>query len=124
MSSPAATVVLIAHGSRVAEANETHRRLAAELAGRSGRTVIAAYLELAEPDIPTALDEAAAGGDGRVLVLPYFLLPGAHTKVDIPALVEAARERHPEASFEQLDHLGADPAILALLVEQVDAAAD
>ena len=122
MPTSAATVVLIAHGSRVAEANEAHRALAAELASRSGRTVIAAYLELAEPDIPTALDTAADAG--HVLVLPYFLLPGAHTKVDIPALVEAARARHPGTRFEQLDHLGADPGVVDLLVGQVDAAAD
>ena len=120
MPTSTATVVLIAHGSRVAEANETHRSLAADLASRSGRTVIAAYLELADPDIPTALDAAAEAG--HVVVLPYFLLPGAHTKVDIPALVADARERHPDTRFDQLDHLGADPAIVDLLASQLDAA--
>jgi sirohydrochlorin cobaltochelatase len=117
-----ATVVLVAHGSRVAEANEAHRRLAADLAQRTGRTVLAAFLELADPDIPTALDDAASGG-GTVLVLPHFLLPGAHTNVDIPALVEAARARHPAARFVQLPHLGADPAIVELLAARLDAAA-
>ena len=117
-----ATVVLVAHGSRVAEANEAHRRLAAELAERTGRRVLAAFLELAEPDIPTALDEAASAGD-EVLVLPHFLLPGAHTNVDIPGIVDAARGRHPGTRFEQLPHLGADPAIVGLLAAQLDAAA-
>jgi sirohydrochlorin ferrochelatase len=119
---PAATVVLVAHGSRVAEANDAHRRLAADLAGRTGGAVIAAFLELAQPDIPAALDEAANGGASRVLVLPYFLLPGAHTTLDLPALVAAARERHPGCRFDQLDHLGADPAVVELLARQVDAA--
>ena len=113
-----ATVVLVAHGSRVAEANEAHRRLAVELAERTGRRVLAAFLELAEPDIPTALDEAAAVGH-EVLVLPHFLLPGAHTNVDIPGIVDAARGRHPGTRFEQLPHLGADPARTFVIEDSV-----
>ena len=122
MPSPAATVVLVAHGSRVAEANDSHRRLAADLAARTGGTVIAAFLELADPDIPAALDAAAATAAPSVLVLPHFLLPGRHTTADIPAQVEAARDRHPGTTFVQLDHLGADPAVLELLAAQVAAA--
>ena len=46
----------------------------------------------------------------------------AHTNVDIPGIVDAARGRHPGTRFEQLPHLGADPAILGLLAAQLDAA--
>jgi sirohydrochlorin ferrochelatase len=116
-----ATVVLVAHGSRVPEANDAHRRLADELAARTGRRVLAAFLELADPDIPTALDEAATGA-AEVVVLPHFLLPGAHTRVDIPRLVDEARVRHPGVEFVVLPHLGADPAVVDLLAAQVGSA--
>jgi sirohydrochlorin cobaltochelatase len=118
---PTATVVLVAHGSRVPDANDAHRRLAHDLAARTGRTVLAAFLELADPDIPAALDEAAAGA-ATVVVLPYFLLPGAHTQVDIPALVGDACGRHPGVEFVVLPHVGAVPAVVGLLAEQLGSA--
>jgi sirohydrochlorin ferrochelatase len=120
---PTATVVLVAHGSRVPDANDAHRRLAHELGARTGRQVVAAFLELAEPDIPTALDEAARGQVAEVVVLPHFLLPGAHTMVDIPAAVGRACDRHPDVEFVVLPHVGADPAIVDLLVAQLGSAA-
>jgi sirohydrochlorin ferrochelatase len=116
-----ATVVLVAHGSRVSDANDAHRRLADDLAARTGRRVVAAFLELAEPDIPAALDVAATGA-AEVVVLPHFLLPGAHTRVDIPALVAEACDRHPDVEFVVLPHLGADPAVVDLLAAQIGSA--
>jgi sirohydrochlorin ferrochelatase len=124
MTSPAATelpvVVLVAHGSRVEAANSAHRDLARSVADRSGATVIPAYLELAEPDVGRAIDLAVESGAGHVTVLPYFLLPGAHTTVDIPAIIDAARLRHPTVELTQAPHLGADPALVDALVSQVD----
>jgi sirohydrochlorin ferrochelatase len=128
MTTPAATavtgvvpvVVLVAHGSRVDEANDAHRALAGTLAQRTGATVVPAYLELADPDVPTAIDHAVATGANRVVVLPYFLLPGAHTTRDIPAIIAEAGTRHPEVDLIQAAHLGADPAVVELLATQVE----
>ena len=120
MTKAPATVVLVAHGSRVEEANIAHLALARTLADRSGSPVVAAYLELAQPDVPTALDDAVATGANRIVVLPYFLLPGAHTTRDIPAIIESARLRHPGVELTQATHLGADPALLDALVSQVE----
>jgi sirohydrochlorin ferrochelatase len=119
MTSAAATVVLVAHGSRVDEANDAHRTLAKALAQRTAATVMPAFLELTEPDVPAAIDAAVADGAIRVVVLPYFLLPGAHTSRDIPAIIEAARDRHPGVELTQVSHLGANPALLDALASQV-----
>lgn len=77
------------------------------------------YLEITDPDIPTAIDEAVATGVDRVVVLPYFLHPGNHTGRDIPEAVEAARIRHPDATIDLADFFGADPALVATLATQV-----
>lgn len=118
---PPAAVVLVAHGSRVDAANEAHCDLAGRVATSAGATVLPAFLELASPDIPTALDQAAAA-HALVVVLPYFLLPGAHTTRDLPALVAAAEQRWPTTRFRLLPHVGADDALVGLLAAQVDAA--
>ncbi|MCU1453812.1 MAG: cobalamin [Acidimicrobiales bacterium] len=115
-------VVLAAHGSRLAEANDAHRALAQRVAARLGADVRPAFLELSEPSIATAIDEAVAAGAARVLVLPYFLHPGNHTARDIPEIVAAARPRHPGAAIELLALFGADGAVDAVVADQARAA--
>lgn len=117
-------VVLIAHGSRVPEAGAAHRVVCGQLHARlgDGTAVEPAFLELTEPDIPTAIDQAVADGAGRIIVLPYFLHPGNHTLRDIPEAIEAARQKHPTVSIEQAAVFGADPSLVSALTDQVRSA--
>lgn len=114
---PATMIVLAAHGSRSEAGNRSHVDLARRLAEATGSTVLPAFLELTEPSIPDAIDEGV--GRGSVVVLPYFLHPGRHLLEDVPAIVVAARERHPDASIRLLDAFGAGPGIIDLLAAQV-----
>lgn len=116
-------VVLIAHGSRAVAANQAHLRMAADLEVGLGMPVWAAFLELADPLIGSAIHQAVTAGATKVLVLPYFLYPGRHLSVDIPGIVETTRAQRPEADIVLLDGFGADPAVLGVLVAQVRRAA-
>ena len=116
-------VVLVAHGSRAAEANDAHREMAADLGRAVEVPVVAAFLELAEPSIPDGIATAVDAGADRVLVLPHFLYPGRHVATDVPALVDEARALRPAATVELLAASGADPALVALLAGQVRRAA-
>ena len=115
-------VVLAAHGSRLAAANDAHGALVARVATELGGDVVPGFLELVEPSIGAAIDGAVTGGATRVLVLPYFLHPGNHTSRDIPAIVEEARARHPDASIDVLPLFGADAALSRLISAQLRAA--
>ena len=117
-----AVVVLAAHGSRAEAANTAHRDLANAVAAQSLASVVPAFLELAEPSIPAAIDDAVAGGATSVLVLPYFLHPGRHLAVDLSGIVTRATDRHPGADVRLLDLFGADPALAALVDAQITAA--
>jgi sirohydrochlorin cobaltochelatase len=112
-------VVLVAHGSRAAAANQAHLDLAAALDARVGPTVVGAFMELAEPSIADAVARAAEAGATVVAVLPYFLHPGRHQRVDIPQLVADAAETRPGVEIRLLDPFGSDPAVLDLLAGQV-----
>ena len=119
-----ATVVVIAHGSRAEVANDAHRQVATDLDQRlgSGVTVVPAFLELAEPDIGSAIDAAVVDGAIEVLLLPHFLYPGRHVGTDIPAIVDDARRRHPMVTVTLLEATGADPAMADLVATQIQRA--
>lgn len=112
-------VVVVAHGSRTVAANDAHRRVVAALAAEVGAAAVPAFLELAGPDIATAIDQAVTAGAGRVLVLPHFLYPGRHVSEDIPAIVAAAAERHPGVAVVLRPASGEDPAVAAALADLV-----
>ena len=80
----AAAVLLIAHGSRRAEANADLVTLAAMLREHGEYSMVEpSYLEIAEPTIPQGAAACLAAGATRVLMLPFFLSAGAHVVEDL-----------------------------------------
>ena len=118
-------VVLVAHGSRSPLAGEEHLRLCAAVQEEATRDAGApvqvrpAFLELAEPSIPAAIDAAVADGAVRIRLLPHFLNSGNHVLRDLPAAVADASERHPGVEIELAERLGADPGLVELLARRV-----
>lgn len=103
-------LLIIAHGSRNELANREVRDMSEEVARKGPEhidLVRSAFLELAEPDIPGGIRECIEAGADRVFVFPYFLNTGVHVAKDIPAIIDEARERHPECTFLLLPHVGA-----------------
>ena len=117
------TLLLIAHGSRRRESNEEVARLAEVLRERAvGRFdyVTHAFLELGEPSIGTAVDDAVSRGASEIVVLPYFLAAGTHVVNDIPGIVAEKQAEHPGVQIRAARYLGtADglPDILLALAE-------
>ena len=77
-----------------------------------------AFLELAGPTLPVAVDELAAEGARRVLVAPYFLTMGRHITEDLPRLMAGIREAHPGLSIEAAPPLDGHPALAAILADR------
>lgn len=121
MPAPEQAVLLVAHGSRVPESNWEIADLARRLAGKltPPRTVSHAFLELADPSIPGAIDDLARTGVERIVVIPYFLSAGRHVTEDIPAIVAAARERHSGLEIVIAEHFGAQDRVAELLSTMV-----
>lgn len=114
---PDSAVLLVAHGSRVASSNQEIADLAARLANELGprQAVAHAFLEMAEPSIPRGIDGLVENGARHIVLIPYFLSAGRHVVDDIPALVNAARQRHPGVTIELTRHFGAQDAVPRLL---------
>ncbi|MFM7063467.1 MAG: sirohydrochlorin chelatase [Actinomycetes bacterium] len=111
--------ILIAHGSRRPESATEHAALCAAVAAAAGTRVEAAYLELAEPSIPAAVEHAVGTGATHVVLLPYFLHPGNHVREDLPRIAQTCRDAHPGVQVELRTHVGADPRLVGLLASLV-----
>ncbi len=113
-------ILLIAHGSRHEPANEDLRRMAEDLALRGDYPIVeAAFLELAEPDIPAGGAACVARGAGRVLMIPYFLSAGVHLIRDLTAARDGLMATHPGVEFVLGRPLGPHPLLEQLVVERV-----
>jgi sirohydrochlorin ferrochelatase len=118
-------IILFAHGSRVEEANQSVHQLAQKVEEVGPYAYVrAAFLELGHPDLPKAIREAADAGLRRVIVVPYFLTMGIHLRRDLPKLVQAAKQNHPDFELEVGHSLEGHPLMPALILSRVQEALD
>jgi sirohydrochlorin cobaltochelatase len=111
-------IVLFAHGSRDPLWRLPVESVAARLrAQQPGVPVRCAYLELTEPDLPSAAAELVGLGADVVSILPMFLGTGRHAREDLPVLVDRLRAAHPQVSFELRTAAGEDARVLDLLAK-------
>ena len=89
-------LLIVDHGSRRAESNMFLDGFALNFAQEHDYEIIeTAHMELAEPSIGDAFDACVMRGATKVVVCPFFLLPGNHWRLDIPSLTAEAALRHP-----------------------------
>jgi sirohydrochlorin ferrochelatase len=116
-------VVIVDHGSLEAPSNELFLEIVRRFAERHPRLIIEpAHMELAPPTLGEAFDRAVARGAKEIIIHPYFLLPGRHSKTDIPALGEEAARRHPDVPWTVSEPLGLSDLILDVISERIRAA--
>lgn len=111
-------VILFAHGSRDPLWRGPIEAVADRVRARSPQTPVAcAYLELCEPDLPTATQGLIAQGVTQINVLPVFFGMGKHAREDLPALLADLRQRHPGVQVQALPTAGEHPAVTELLAQ-------
>lgn len=117
-------LLLIAHGSRRAEANADLEFVAAAVRERGRYPLVrVSYLELAEPGIEAGGAQCVEAGATNVVLLPYFLSPGVHVAEDLTEARDKLIARFPGVRFVLADPLGRHP-LLVDVVEQRAAEAE
>lgn len=117
-------ILLLGHGSRDPDGVRELCALAAAVRGAApgGRAVALGVLEFAQPGVPAigvAIDQAVAAGARRILAVPLLLVPASHARVDVPAQIARARERHPHLDLRLAPPLGPHPSLLAIAEERL-----
>lgn len=116
-------ILMMAHGSRVAEANDAAREVAAMAQEMTGFDIVeVAFRELHEPDIQRGIDTCVAKGADRILLMPYFLFMGAHVQHDLPEEIEMAQKRYPKLIMEMGAHLGVHKKLAEVEAQRIDEA--
>lgn len=118
-------VILFGHGARDPAWARPLERIA-EKAAQQERTLLVrlAFLEFLAPSLPQAIDELAGAGVARIAVVPVFMSQSGHVARDVPAMLAAARHRHPSLCLSLAAPVGeADPVLSAMAAYAVAAVA-
>ncbi len=113
-------ILLMAHGSRIPEANDAVHDIAAMVKKMTGYDIVeVSFREQHLPNIQQGIDNCVAKGAERVLLVPYFLFIGAHVQEDLPEEMAQARQRHPQVEFAMGTHLGVHRKLAEVVVERI-----
>lgn len=114
-------ILLMGHGSRIAEANDALNQVAAMVKAQTGADIVeVAFRELHQPDIQAGIDACVAQGASRILLYPYFLFAGAHVLHDLPEEMTAAEQRHTGLEMVLGTPLGVHPKLAEVVCERLD----
>ncbi|MGH9469368.1 MAG: sirohydrochlorin chelatase [Terriglobia bacterium] len=118
-------ILLFAHGSRVEAANRGVEALAGQVQSAGEFAYVrAAFLEMAQPDLPAAIEQAVRAGYQRILVIPYFLTGGVHLRNDLPGLVAREVQKHPGLEIRIGSSLEGHPLMPSLILDRIRSAAE
>jgi len=113
-------ILLMAHGSRIPEANDAVHAIAVMVKEMAGYNIVeVSFREQHLPTIQQGIDACVARGAERVLLIPYFLFVGAHVREDLPEEMAEAKKRHPDVDFAMGKHLGAHRKLAEIVAERI-----
>ncbi len=113
-------ILLMGHGSRIAEANGALDAIAALVKEQTDHEIVeVSFRELHLPSIQDGIDRCVEQGAQRILLYPYFLFAGAHVLEDLPAEIEEATKRYPGLEMKLGKPLGVHPKLAEIVTERV-----
>jgi len=108
--------LLFAHGSRDPAWHQPLLNIAQRMGELSpGTCVRCAFLELTQPDLPSAAAEVVALGASHITVVPMFIGVGKHARQDLPVLMASLKDRYPQVQWRLKPSAGEEPAVIDLL---------
>lgn len=113
-------VLVVGHGSRRPEANEDVREAARAISELGGFVLVEpAFLEIEHPNIAEGFARLVQRGAHEIVVHPYFLSPGRHTRGDIPVDVSEAASCHPGITYRITEPLSAHSFVIEASVDRI-----
>ena len=115
-----AALLLVGHGSRSADGVAAYWRFADAVQAEAPELRLGCgFIELAEPDLDSAVGGLVEAGATSVVAVPLVLLGAGHMKNDGPAALARARQNHPGVEFAYARALGVHPTPLEVASERI-----
>jgi sirohydrochlorin ferrochelatase len=118
-------IIVIDHGSRRSESNSQLLDFV-QLLKRQGQYKIVepAHMEIAQPDMATAMDNCVRQGALYIVIHPWFLGPGRHWREHIPRLAADAASSHSQVAYVVTEPLGLHPGLVQATFDRILEALD
>ncbi len=114
-------IILVDHGSRIDESNRLLEQLAAAWQTRRDATIIeAAHMEIASPSINDAFVASVSRGATKIVISPFFLLPGRHWTTDIPQLAAQAARAYPQIPWILVAPIALHEMVFSILENRIE----
>jgi len=114
-------LIIVDHGSVIDEANNLIviiSNLLRDHPENIFQIIKYCHMELADPTIEDAFNQCVMEGAREITIHPYFLVPGRHSKTDIPMMVREAALKHPDIKYNVTEPLGIHEKILDIILER------
>ncbi|MGI9554240.1 MAG: sirohydrochlorin chelatase [Thermodesulfobacteriota bacterium] len=123
MSQIKRALILIDHGSTVAEANNLLVGIKDKLTTYPGSDfdiIEYCHMELSPPTLEDAFKNCVESGADEIVVHPYFLAPGRHSKTDIPNMVNSIAVNYPDIKCKISEPLGLHDKIIEVIIDRAN----
>jgi sirohydrochlorin cobaltochelatase len=121
---PQDAVILFSHGSLLCGAGEALQAHAERLRAQGIAPIVQiGYLNYSEPRFLDTVAKCVKEGATRILVLPYFLVPGYFVKTDLPRAVAEAKKQFRQVQFRMAHAIGYDERLADALIASAQTAA-
>jgi sirohydrochlorin ferrochelatase len=115
-------LLVMVHGSPRPEANADMYLVIEQIKAREIFAMVqVGFLECNEPSITDAIEICVEQASERIVAVPYFLHTGTHVAQDLPDLLDAAKERHPNVEFAMGKYIGTSDRLTEILAERARA---
>ena len=113
-------VLVIAHGSRIKETENTLVSILNRVRERMPDICIEhAFMEFSEQTPAKAVQSLIDKNVTEIKVVPYFLFTGVHISEDIPNIFKKCMADHPNIGIVMGEPLGADARLADILIDRI-----
>ena len=112
-------IILFAHGARDPAWSRPFEAVAERLrALQPGAEVRLAYLEFMSPSLVEAGHELVQSGAAEIRIVPMFLGAGGHVRKDLPRLLAALQQQHPQVTWNLQGTIGEAQGVIEALARE------
>ncbi len=111
---------VLAHGSQAKEADVILEAIVEKVRARQVDFCCVGYgsLQISKPSFEEGIEALINSGAKEIVIVPMFIFIGNHVKFDIPELLQALKEKHPEVSFIMGEPIGADDRLVDIILSR------